>query len=77
MQNEWKHYIIRNMVLGVCFVCGNCPVAHHGQYQGKEGKPTIVVEALADYNLYAWHAVFCYAGTLNDISIWDSSYLLQ
>jgi hypothetical protein len=59
------------------FVWGNCPVAHHGQYQGKEGKPTIVVEALADYNLYAWHAVFGYAGTLNDISIWDSSYLLQ
>jgi len=46
------------------FVWGNCPVAHHGQYQGKEGRPTIVVEALADYNLYVWHAVFGYSGTL-------------
>jgi hypothetical protein len=52
-------------------------VAHHGQYQGKEGRPTLVVEALADYNLFAWHAVFGYSGTLNDLSIWDSSYLLQ
>jgi len=59
------------------FVWGNCPVAHHGQFQGKEGKPTIVVETLADHNLYAWHAVFGYCGTLNDLSIWDSSYLLQ
>jgi len=59
------------------FVWGNCPVAHHGQFQGKEGRPTIVVEALADYNLFVWHAVFGYSGTLNDISIWDSSYLLQ
>jgi len=59
------------------FVWSNCPVVHHGQFQGKEGKPTIVVEALADYNLYVWHAVFGYPGTLNDINIWDNSYLLQ
>jgi len=59
------------------FVWGNCPVAHHGQYQGKEGRPTIVVEALADYNLFAWHAVFGYSRTLNDISVWDSSFLLH
>jgi hypothetical protein len=58
-------------------VWGNCPVAHHGQYQGKEGKPTIVVEAMVDYTLYAWHAVFGYCGTLNDVTIWDNSLLLQ
>jgi hypothetical protein len=56
---------------------GNCPVAHHGQYQGKEGKPTFVVEAMVDYTLYAWHAVFGYCGTLNDVTIWDNSLLLQ
>jgi hypothetical protein len=59
------------------FVWGNCPLAHHGQYQGKEGRPTIAVEALADYNLFAWHAVFGYSGTLNGFSIWESSFLLQ
>jgi hypothetical protein len=26
----------------------------------------MVVEALTDYNLFAWHAVFSYSGTLND-----------
>jgi hypothetical protein len=57
------------------FVWGNCPVAHHGQFQGKEGKPTIVMEAMCDYNLFAWHTVFGYSGVLNDINIWDSSLL--
>jgi hypothetical protein len=42
-------------------VWGNCPVAYHGQFQGKEGKPMIVVEGLADHNLYAWHALFSYS----------------
>jgi hypothetical protein len=59
------------------FVWGNCPVAHHGQFQGKEGKPTLVVEAMADHTLYVWHAVFGYAGTLNDIIIWDNSFILH
>jgi hypothetical protein len=59
------------------FVWGNCPVAYHGQFQGKEGKPTVVVEAMADHTLYVWHAVFGYAGTLNDLTIWDNSFLLH
>jgi len=59
------------------FVWGNCPVAHHGQYQGKEGKPTLVVEAMADHSLFVWHKVFGYCGTLNDTTIWDNSLLLQ
>jgi hypothetical protein len=51
----------------------NCPVAWQGQYQGKEKYPTIVLEAMCDYNLYFWHHEFGAAGTLNDISIWDLS----
>lgn len=53
----------------------NCPLAWHGQYKGKEGKPTIVLEAFADYNLWFWHVAFGFAGTLNDINIWDQSPL--
>jgi hypothetical protein len=56
---------------------GNCPISHQGQFKGKAGEPTIVVEAMVDYNLYAWHAIFGYAGTLNDLSIWDNSFLLS
>jgi hypothetical protein len=59
------------------FVWGSCPVAYHGQYQGKEGKPTLVVEVMVDHTLYTWHAVFGYCGTLNDVTIWDNSLLLQ
>ena len=54
----------------------NCPVAWQGQFQGKEKVPTIVLEAVADYNLWIWHASFGYAGTLNDINIWEQSPLL-
>ena len=32
---------------------------------------------MTDHSLYVWHAVFCYCGTLNDITIWESSMLLQ
>lgn len=55
----------------------NCPMALQGQYSGKEGSPTIVLEAMCDYNLWFWHASFGYAGTLNDINIWDNSPLLK
>jgi hypothetical protein len=53
----------------------NCPVAYQGQFKGKEEKPTIIMEALCDYQLFAWHFVVGYAGTLNDINVWDNSLL--
>jgi hypothetical protein len=49
----------------------------HGQYKGKESGPTVVVEAACDYNLWFWHCVFGYVGTMNEINIWDSSMLHQ
>jgi hypothetical protein len=55
----------------------NCPVAGQGQYRGKEKKPTVVLEAVADHHLWIWHSTFGYAGTLNDINIWDQSPLMQ
>jgi hypothetical protein len=32
---------------------------------------------MVDHSLYVWHAVFGYCGTLKDLTIWDSSLLLQ
>jgi len=55
----------------------NCPVAFQGAFQGKEGVPSLVLEAMADYNLWIWHAVFGFAGALNDLNIWENSSLLQ
>jgi hypothetical protein len=48
----------------------NCPVAHQGQFKGKEEKPTLIMEAVSDHQLFAWHSVVGYAGTLNDINVW-------
>jgi hypothetical protein len=53
----------------------NCPVAHHGQFKGKEEVPTVIMEVACDYQLFAWHAVVGYAGTFNDINVWDNSLL--
>jgi Plant transposon protein len=55
----------------------NCPSSWKGQYQGKEGSPTIILEAVADYNLWIWHTRFGFPGTLNDINVWDQSSLLR
>ena len=52
-----------------------CPSAHRGQFQGKEKKPTIILEAVADYNLRIWHANFGFPGTYNDINVWEKSTL--
>jgi len=55
----------------------NCPVGWQGQLQGKEGHPTMVLEALADYSLWIWSAVFGYPGTMNDINIWECITILK
>lgn len=55
----------------------NCPVALHGQYQGKEGKPTVVLEACASQDTYVWHCFFGCPGSCNDINILDRSPLIN
>ncbi|XP_056859111.1 uncharacterized protein LOC130508025 [Raphanus sativus] len=51
----------------------NCPSAWKGQYARGSGKPTIVLEAVASYDLWIWHAFFGLPGTLNDINVLDRS----
>ena len=62
-----------------CMHCDwkNCPMAWQGSFKGKEGEPTIVLEAMADYHCFFWHAFFGSAGTLNDKSILLLSPLLD
>ncbi|CAA7029327.1 unnamed protein product [Microthlaspi erraticum] len=36
----------------------NCLVSWKGQYTRASGKPTIVLEAVASYDLWIWHAFF-------------------
>jgi hypothetical protein len=53
----------------------NCPKANHGTYSGKEGKPTLVAEALFDDDLTCWHCAFGSPGTCNDITVLESNKL--
>ena len=43
----------------------NCPYGWQGTYRGAKKVPTLVLEAIADHNLFFHHASFGYPGTLN------------
>jgi hypothetical protein len=46
-----------------------CPTAWHGQYRGHHMKPTIILEAVASYDLWIWHAFFGTPGSCNDVNV--------
>lgn len=54
----------------------NCPVAHHGQYQDRSSKRSIILEAIATADLWIWHAFVGVPGSCNDINVFDRSTLL-
>jgi hypothetical protein len=51
----------------------NCPVAWQGQFKGKEGSPTVILEAIAGPDLYFYHCFFGGPGTWNDLNVLDQS----
>ena len=53
----------------------SCPAALKGQHQSKEKIPTIVMESVADYDLWIWFASIGYAGSNSDMVIWEKSPL--
>ncbi|XP_062217797.1 uncharacterized protein LOC133918041 [Phragmites australis] len=57
------------------WVWKNCPKAWHGAYTGHTRKPSIVLEAVASYDLWIWHAFFGMPGSVNDINILHRSNL--
>ena len=54
----------------------NCPLRLAGQYSGKEGKNTLILEAISDHRRYIWYANFGDAGSLNDINVLDKSSIV-
>jgi hypothetical protein len=54
-----------------------CPAAWKGQFEGKEGIPTIGHEAFADYNLWIWHSACGFPGSMDNLNIWEWSPLLE
>ena len=51
----------------------NYPTAWAGQYPDRSGSPTIILETVADYDL--WHAYFGILGTNNYINVLESYHL--
>jgi hypothetical protein len=52
----------------------NCPTAYKGIQRGKEKEPTIILEAVALYELWIWHAFFGLPGALiNNINVLQQS----
>jgi hypothetical protein len=54
----------------------NCPVSLAGQYMGKESDKTLVLEVIANTDLYIWYYFFGEAGSLNDINILNKSTIV-
>ncbi|XP_028100677.1 uncharacterized protein LOC114300019 [Camellia sinensis] len=46
-----------------------CPTAQAGAYTGHYNKPTVVLEAVASYDLWICHAFFGMPGSLNNITV--------
>ncbi|KAM5551648.1 hypothetical protein ABKV19_026477 [Rosa sericea] len=55
----------------------NCPTAWHGMFIGHIHEPTIILEAVASYDLWIWHAFFGLPGSLNDINVLDRSFVFS
>jgi hypothetical protein len=47
----------------------NCPTAWRGQFCGRNGRASMILEAVASYDLWIWHAFFGMPGTNNDVNV--------
>ena len=48
-------------------------MARVGQYADRSRSPTIILEAVADYDLWIWHPYFGLPCTNNDINVLEVS----
>ncbi|XP_071728961.1 uncharacterized protein [Rutidosis leptorrhynchoides] len=56
----------------------NCPYRYKGHYtRGDHGYPTIMLEAVASYDLWIWHAYFGPVSSNNDINVLNQSDLFN
>jgi len=60
------------------WVWKNCPTASKGTFaKGLYRVPTIILEVVASYDLWIWHAFFGCRGTLNDMNVLHRSPVFQ
>ena len=53
----------------------NCPATWKSQYCGHIHKLTIILEAVASYDLWIWHAFFGFPESNNDINVLEQSHI--
>jgi hypothetical protein len=55
----------------------NCPVAWQGDFGDRNGKKSIILEAIASEDLHIWHAFFGLPGSNNDLNVLVRSPLVE
>ncbi|CAL2279120.1 unnamed protein product [Prunus armeniaca] len=51
----------------------NCPTVWQGDYGNRKGQKSIILEAIAGFDTWVWHALFGVAGSQNDLSVLGQS----
>ncbi|KAI5355450.1 hypothetical protein L3X38_008345 [Prunus dulcis] len=51
----------------------NCPTAWQGEYGNRKGQKSIILEAVASFDTWVWHAFFGVAGSQNDLNVLGQS----
>ncbi|CAL2241120.1 unnamed protein product [Prunus armeniaca] len=51
----------------------NCPTAWQGDYGNRKGTKSIILEAVAGFDTWVWHASFGVAGAQNDLNVLGQS----
>ncbi|XP_062005599.1 uncharacterized protein LOC133722743 [Rosa rugosa] len=55
----------------------NCPTGWAGEYSGRKQIQTIILEAVASYDTWIWHAFFGMPGACNDLNVLAKSPLFD
>ncbi|XP_021808577.1 uncharacterized protein LOC110752270 [Prunus avium] len=51
----------------------NCPTVWQGDYGNRKGQKSIILEAVAGFDTWVWHAFFGVAGSQNDLNVLGQS----
>ena len=55
----------------------NCPIAWQGDFGDRDGKKSIILEAVATKDLHIWHVFFGLSGSNNDLNVLQRSPLVN